>query len=63
MADDILVVKVNMFLRNKEMEALYKYILEQRDTGLIIMPIYCEPILVPKDVEIKFEELGEIKNG
>lgn len=55
MDDDILVVRVNMFLKNKEQEAVRQYILEQRKTGVIVLPPYCEAIMVPKDVEIKFE--------
>lgn len=55
MDNDILVVKVNMFLRNKEQEAVRQHILEQRKTGVIVLPTYCEAIMVPKDVEIKFE--------
>lgn len=55
MNNDILVVRVNMFLKNKEQESVHQYILEQRKTGVIVLPPYCEAIVVPKDVEIKFE--------
>lgn len=55
MVDDILVVRINMFLKNKEQEAIRQYILEQRKNGIIVLPPYCEAIMVPKDVEIKFE--------
>lgn len=54
MNDDILVIKANMFLKNKEREAVRQCILEQRKTGIIVLPQYCEAIVVPKDVEIKF---------
>lgn len=55
MNNDILVVRVNMFLKSKEQEAVRQYILEQQKTGVIILPPYSEAIVVPKDVEIKFE--------
>lgn len=55
MENDILVVRINMFLKNKEQEAFRQHILEQRKTGVIVLPPYCEAIMVPKDVEIKFE--------
>ena len=55
MDNDILVIKVNMFLKNKEQEAVRQHILEQRKTGVIVLPPYCEAVMVPKDVEIKFE--------
>lgn len=61
MDKDILIVKINMFLRDKEINTIRNYILTQRDTGLIILPPYCEPVLVPKDVEIQFEEEKEKK--
>lgn len=41
---------------DKEINAIRKYISAQRDTGLNMHPPYCEPALVPKDVEIKFGE-------
>ena len=55
MDNDILVIKVNMFLKNKEQETVRQHILEQRKTGVIVLPPYCEAVMVPKDVEIKFE--------
>lgn len=55
MDNNILVIKVNMFLKNKEQEAVRQHILEQRKTGVIVLPPYCEAIMVPKDVEIKFK--------
>ena len=55
MDNNILIIRVNMFLKNKEKEAVRQYIMEQRKTGVIVLPPYCEAIMVPKDVEIKFE--------
>ena len=55
MDNNILVIRVNMFLKNKEQEAVRQHVLEQRKTGVIVLPPYCEAIMVPKDVEIKFE--------
>lgn len=37
MNNDILVVRVNMFLKNKEQESVRQYILEQRKTGVIMI--------------------------
>lgn len=33
MNNDILVVRVNMLLKNKEQESVHQYIFEQRKTG------------------------------
>jgi len=59
MENDILVVRVNMFLNNKELEAVRQYVLAQRATGVVVLPPYCDAIVVPKDVEIKFEKSYE----
>lgn len=53
--EELLVIKCNLFMRPKEMTELYKYVRESRELGTIILPPYCEAIVVPKDIEIKFE--------
>lgn len=53
---DILVLKCNAFLRPKEMDELYRSIHAQKDTGVIIVPPYIEPILVHEGTEIKISE-------
>ena len=53
---DILVLKCNAFLRPKEMTVLYLSVYEQMDTGIVIVPPYVEPILVPAGTEIKISE-------
>ena len=52
---DILVVKVNMFLRPKEMDDISNYIRKSAKTGVIILPPYCEAQVVPEDVEVRIE--------
>lgn len=44
--DDILVVKC---------KDLYQSILEQKINGVVILPAYCDAVIVPKDTEIKVE--------
>ena len=63
--NDLLVIKVNMFLRQKEMDDLYRYIRDAKKEGIIILPIYCDAIVYPKDVEIKVEDITgkEINDG
>ncbi len=53
---DILVLKCNAFLRPKEMNELYRSIHAQKDTGVILVPPYIEPILVHEGTEIKISE-------
>lgn len=53
---DLLVLKCNAFLKPREMSALYRYVYEQMETGLIIVPPYVEPILIPARTEVKISE-------
>lgn len=53
---DILVVKANMFLRAKELNELRNYIMAQKETGVIILPPYCDAQVIPDGVETKIED-------
>lgn len=53
---DILVVKTNMFLRAKELNEFRNYIMAQKETGVIILPPYCDAQVIPDGVEIKIED-------
>lgn len=58
---DILVVKVNMFLRPKEMDDISRYIRESAKNGVIILPPYCDAQVVPDNMEIRVEETHLLK--
>lgn len=53
--NDILVIKVNMLASAKDMKAIRKNVLMQKQTGVVVLPAYCEPVIVPADIEIKIE--------
>lgn len=55
MDKQLLIVKANIFLRGKEYRDLYKSIEAQRNNGTIVLPSYCEALIVPDNVEIKVE--------
>lgn len=55
MMPDILVVKVNMFLKSKDMANLDKYIRESMKTNLVILPPYCDAHIVPEGIEVRIE--------
>ena len=58
---DILVVKINMFTRAKEFQQIRDSIVAQKETGTIVLPPYCEALVVPEDTEIKIQDVkGEI---
>lgn len=56
--DDVLVIKCNLFMRHKEMKEFREYVFQSVENGILILPPYCEAIVVPKDIEVKVE--GEL---
>ena len=55
---DILVVKVNMFCRSRELNDIRRYILSQIENGkVVVLPAYCDAQIVPDDIEIRVEDL------
>ena len=59
---DILVVKVNTILPAVDMEDIRANILKQKDSGIIVLPNYCEALVVPEDTEITVVG-GEMMDG
>ena len=55
---DLLVVKVKPGINVKAdlMDHWRKEILEMKKTGVIVLPWFLDVVVVPDDVEIKFEE-------
>ena len=62
---DILVVKVNMFCRSRELNDIRRYILSQIENGkVVVLPAYCDAQIVPDDIEIRVEDLfGDKSKG
>lgn len=55
MDKQLLVIKTNIFLRVKEYQELCRSIELLRTTGTIVLPPYCEALIVPDNVEIRIE--------
>ncbi len=54
---EILVIKVNSFnLSPEDMHNLRQQIIKQKEEKVVLLPYYCEAIVVPEDVDIRFEE-------
>ena len=55
---DILVIKVKSGINVKAdlMDHCRKELLRQKETGVVLLPWFLEAVVVPEDVEIKFEE-------
>ena len=58
--DEILVIKVNGFnLSPEDMHNLRQQIIKQKEEKVVLLPYYCEAIIVPEDVDIRVEEEEE----
>lgn len=56
---DILVIKVNMFCRSRELNDIRRYILSQvENSKVVVLPAYCEAQIVPDDMKIQVEDLS-----
>lgn len=70
---DILVVKVNAMLKQNQLNDLKLRIEKMKKTGVVLLPKYCDALIVPEDCEIKIKDytgheagsakLKEKKNG
>jgi len=54
---DMLVIKINQLnLSPEAMHNLRQQIIRQKEEKVVVLPYYCEPIIVPEDVDIRVEE-------
>ena len=54
---EILVIKINQLnLSPQDMHNLRQQIIKQKEEKVVLLPYYCEAIIVPEDVDIRFEE-------
>lgn len=58
---DILVIKVNAFLKPKEMDNIARYVHDSMKTGLVVLPPYCDAQVVPDNLEVRVENAYETK--
>lgn len=50
---DILVVKCNMFVSQKQLQDIYNCLRYQKESGVILLLPYLEAQIVPDDIKIK----------
>lgn len=50
---NILVVKCNMFITQKQIQDIYEYLKAQKESGVILLPPYLEAQIIPDDIKIK----------
>lgn len=62
--DALLIIQCKAFLKPREFAQLANSIYEQKEKcGMVVLPPYCEALVVPKDVDISVEHLKEDVNG
>lgn len=54
--DALLVIRSKMNLTSKEHEQLFNSIQSMKAFGVVIVPAWCEVLVVPNDISIKLEE-------
>lgn len=52
---DLLLIKCNVSLSYENFEELYNHLMDQKERGLIIIPSYCEALIVPDEIKIKVD--------
>lgn len=56
MNDQVLVVQLKTLVSSDKIQKMYESILSQIEKGVVLLPVGCEAIVVPKDIEIRVEE-------
>lgn len=52
----MIIIKVNMYLRPRDVERLREDILSQKETGVIVLPGYCEVLVADDETDIIVED-------
>ena len=53
---DVLVVKLNAIFPADRISEIRKGIIRQKESGVVVLPPYCDVLMVPEYIEIRFEE-------
>lgn len=56
---ELLLIKLDAYIQKETLKKLVNDIEIGKEKGIIILPPYCEPLLVPKDIEIITENPNE----
>lgn len=61
-SDNILVVKSNLALSPQSLDTMRKGLLKQKKEGVIVVPYFCDALIIPNDAEVKVKE-GVMMDG
>lgn len=54
-SDEILIIRCQIPIKEQKIDALRRRILDQKESGVILLPYYCSVISKPKDIDIQVE--------
>lgn len=58
---DILVIKCKTKLPEKRYEELYRLFTEQMNNGCVVLPYYCDAVVIPEGVNVMLDQEDVIK--
>lgn len=58
---DILVIKCKTKLPEKRYEELYRLFTEQMNNGCVVLPYYCDAVIIPDGVNVMLDQENVIK--
>lgn len=57
---EVLVIRCNTIISTEDLMKIRNIILKQKESGVIVLPAMFEAIVVPNDIEIKFEDKKDV---
>ena len=52
---DILVIKCNTMVKSETLKQLRQIFLKEKEEGVVVIPAFCDVLMIPEDIEIKVE--------
>lgn len=56
--DEVLVIKLKVNVTDEDYVKIGEALFNQMKHGLVLLPAYCDAVIVPKDIEVKMEKAG-----
>ena len=57
--DEILVIQCKCALKQEDMEKARRSVLRQMEDGVVILPPWMEPMIVPAGLEVRIKEAAD----
>ena len=56
---DILVIKCDAMVNSETLKQLRQIFLKEKEEGVVVMPAFCDALIIPEDIEIKVEGITD----